>query len=345
MQAMSLKNSLLLVLSVGFISSATPFHPAEDSASNVSTTPNIVEPAFPSNVSPSLLNSTADNAFNIRCDGETYGYNPNIVDCEGAKEYLSPDTRMWTFGERHTGLPDNTLPLPYRIMGDRGLCYVQTVLIGDHKTGTASLNMLRRVAAGLILQCATSVVSQGGIATNIGECEFRLTRNGLFQGPLLMCIVWLARLGGDNNLAVILGTYQIPVACRGTLRSWESCRDILYDIPADKIPRVFGPRGDPGVVENLPYNIGSGTSIAPFDFQLTFSKSSFHETEDVRCFANLFSTGKSDVASYYEIWEAVIALFSVCVRHGKTGSIRGIGMFQARQESDLMLCILTSRPR
>ncbi|KAF6237650.1 hypothetical protein HO173_003851 [Letharia columbiana] len=268
---------LLLVVSFGFTVSATTSQPTEDSALKLSAIPNIVEPIFPSNASVPTSNASAENGFTIRCDGEAYGYNPNILDCEDAKEYLLPDASTWTFGERHTGLPADILPLPYLVMGDRGLCYVQAILIGDHTTAKASLNMLRRAAAALVVQCATSVVSQGGIATNIG---------------------------GDNNLAIILGAYEMPVTCRGTLATWESCRDVLYDMPADKVRRVFGPGSDPAVTEDLPYNIDSS---------------------DLKCSANIFSAGKSDVSSFYDIWKAVTALFSVCARHGKAGSVRGLG--------------------
>lgn len=168
---MFLQNLLLLVFYFGFIISVTPFQSIDDRALKLPPLPDILKPKFPLNASASPLNASADNALNIRCDGETYGYNPNIVDCEGAKEYLTPDARTWTFGERHTGLPQYTLPLPYRVMGDRGLCYYQVVLIGDHKTGEATLNMIRRAAAALVLQCATSGTSQGGIATQIGNIK------------------------------------------------------------------------------------------------------------------------------------------------------------------------------
>lgn len=274
---MSLQNLLLLAVYFGFIVSTTPLQPTADSALKLSPLPNILTQIFSSNASGSALEASGDNAINVRCDGETYGYNPNILDCEDATGYLVPDSNMWTFGERHTGLPENVLPLPLRFMGDRGLCYFQAVLIGDHTTAEATLSMLRRAATALVLQCAASVTSQGGIATQIG---------------------------GDNNLAVVLGTYRLPVTCRGTFTSWESCRHVLYDMPADKVQQVFGPRGDPAVTEDLPYQ--------------------FH-SEDLGCSANMFSTGRPDVSSFYNLWEAATAVFSVCVRHRKTGSVRGIG--------------------
>ena len=260
------------MLSIVFIISTTPFQPNEDSALKLSPTPNIVKPIFSPNASISQLNVSTENVLNIRCDGETYGYNPNIPDCEDAKEYLVPDTKMWTFGERHTGLPEPILPLPYRLMGDRGLCYVQTLLIGDHTTAKASISMLRRAASSLLLQCVTSVTSQGGIATNIGKSAVKVIGNGLFQRRMLTCVPWLTPVGGDNNLAVVLGTYQQPVSCRGSLLTWDSCRDIIYDMPADKVSRIFGPHSDPSVTEELPYHIDSGKSTATLDFQLAWAK-------------------------------------------------------------------------
>ena len=163
---MYLQVPLLLVLWFGFLVSALP---AQDNASALLVTPNLVKPTVFSNASIPTLDASGENAFNVRCDGEMFGYNPNILDCESAKEYLLPDTKMWTFGERHTGLPADTVPLPYRIMGDRGLCYIQAVLIGGHTTAKATLNSLRGAAEALVVQCATSVISQGGIVTGIGK--------------------------------------------------------------------------------------------------------------------------------------------------------------------------------
>ena len=53
----------------------------------------------------------------IRCNGEHFGVNPNIADCASAKEYISPDSVQYTWGQRHSGLETTVFPLPYRIMG------------------------------------------------------------------------------------------------------------------------------------------------------------------------------------------------------------------------------------
>ena len=168
---MFLRASLLLMLPFGFITLGSPFESTKDDTLTFSATPNIVKPVSPTNAS---INTPGDNGFTVVCDGDTYGHNPDIRDCETAKENLIPDSSIWTLGERRTGLPPQTVPLPYRVMGDRGLCYVQPVLIGDHKTGQASINMMRRAAAAIIVRCATDTSSQGGIATNIGKCDARI---------------------------------------------------------------------------------------------------------------------------------------------------------------------------
>ena len=177
---MFIPGPLILGLSLSFTVWGTPFHLTDDGALRLSESPNLVEPIFPSNAFPPPHDTSAGNNLNIRCDGETYGYNPNIIDCESAKEYIDPETTIWTIGERHTGLPEITVPLPYRIMGDKGLCYIQPVLIGDHTTAKASLNMVRRAATALIMQCAISTVAQGGIATNIGKIGASLVANRSF---------------------------------------------------------------------------------------------------------------------------------------------------------------------
>ena len=256
---MFLQHSLLLLLRFSFLISGTWSLSTQDDPLQFSETPNAVEPISLVNASIALLNTSAENGFTIRCDGETYGYNPNIRDCEEAKENLMPDPKIWTLGERNTGLPPQTVPLPYRVMGDRGICYVQPVLVGDHKTGKASIDMIRRAAAAIIVRCATDTTSQGGIATNIGKCEARVVESKSFTVSRTDAILCLAPAGGDNNIAVTLGTYQQSVSCQGSLVSWQQCREILYSMPAGKEPMVFGPRSDPTVTRSLPIRINSGS--------------------------------------------------------------------------------------
>lgn len=255
-QAMFLRGLLLLVLSSGHIISATPFLPAGDHTSNFSGALDVVEPLYPSNASTSPHDTSTQNSLTIHCDGDTYGHNPSIRDCDSISKYLAPDETIWTFAQRHSGLPPDTVPLPFLLMGDQGLCYIQTVLIGDDLTATASKTMLRRAAAALVGQCAAGA-SQGGIATNIGKEDAQLITDPSFRICVLTCIFGTLA-GGDNHLAVILGTYHRQPTCREESASWQSCRNILYTMPADRTIRIFGPEADPTATEILPLRIPSG---------------------------------------------------------------------------------------
>ena len=164
-------------MSFGLLISAAPSQSSAQSLQTLSRNPNIVESTIPSNISNQSLDTSVENALSIVCNGSTYGYNPNILDCERAKEFMPPDPSIWIIGERDTGLPVGTVPLPYRVMGNRALCYVQPVLIGDYKTALASLNMMRQAAAALVMQCALGAESQGGVATNIGKKKARVIAN------------------------------------------------------------------------------------------------------------------------------------------------------------------------
>ena len=185
---MFLSNPLPLVLYFGVFVSAKQFQPREDSVPMLSAAPIIVKPTSLSNTSLPALNASTTNRFNVHCDGATYGYNPNIIDCEQAVDYLIPDTTIYSFGQRHTGLPEGTVPLPYRIMGDRGLCYFQAILVGDSTTARASIDMIRRAAQSLVLQCAAGGESQGGIVTNIGKLVAKIIEDGGLRGHIQICI-------------------------------------------------------------------------------------------------------------------------------------------------------------
>ena len=62
---------------------------------------------------------------------------------------------------------------------------------------------------------------------------------------------------------------------------------------------------------------------------------------DEKCTANLFSVGKPDKSSYYDIWQGVNAAFSVCIRHGKFGGVKGIGMLCYKNQLKINLDTLT----
>ncbi|KAF6241482.1 hypothetical protein HO173_000192 [Letharia columbiana] len=254
---------------------ATPLQGPDGQTIELSKAPNLttLDLLLPSNASIQDLNASSGNGLDIRCDGARYGFNPSLSDCEGARSYIPPDSEQYVFGERHTGLPTSTFPLPYIIMGDKAECFFQAMLIGGSATARASLSQIRNAASALFLTCASNDPSQGGIVSNIG---------------------------GDNNIAVVMGVFEPKVQCRGNFDTSLSCRDILADMPATTELEVFGPHDAPFVKEMLPLEVASA---------------------DNQCILRLFSTGRSDVVAWYRIWEAVEATFAMCGRFLEGGVI------------------------
>lgn len=61
--------------------------------------------------------NASSNAIQVQCDGEKYGFNPDVEDCQNAKSYYKRSSKLFTFGERHSGHAIDVFPLPYRLMG------------------------------------------------------------------------------------------------------------------------------------------------------------------------------------------------------------------------------------
>lgn len=218
----------------------------------------------------------ASNGIRIQCDGEKYGFNPNVPDCQNARSFYTRSSKLYTYGERHSGHDINVFPLPYRLMGDAALCYLEPVLIDSALgIGTASINHLSNAAFELILQCAVRQ-SKGGIATGIG----------------------------GENIALVLGTYQPDVQCRGTFDAWDSCRSILGDMPVLTRTEIFGPEENPTVQVALPVSL---------------------QSSDDKCAMRIFGKGRADATSWFKLWEAVSAVYSICLRHRMAGNFRGLG--------------------
>lgn len=74
---------------------------------------------MPDLVDAAAVNSSALGALSVRCDGALYGFNPNIADCEGAAQFIVPDSEQLVWGERHTGLPVGIFPLPFAVFGGK----------------------------------------------------------------------------------------------------------------------------------------------------------------------------------------------------------------------------------
>lgn len=57
----------------------------------------------------------------------------------------------------------------------------------------------------------------------------------------------------------------------------------------------------------------------------TFSDESLDE-DDKKCLGRIFYVKQeSDITSWYEVWEAFTAVYSVCIRNQRCGTSRGLG--------------------
>ena len=65
-----------------------------------------------------VVNATLEDSSKIKCDGQSYGFDPNIPDCMTAIQYFLPSREQIIYAQR--GSPaerGNVYPLPLRIMG------------------------------------------------------------------------------------------------------------------------------------------------------------------------------------------------------------------------------------
>ena len=70
-----------------------------------------------SNVTSLLLNTSVSKTVSVNCDGEQYGFKPDIHDCISILPLLPSGRDQVNFGPRGSGSSANFFPLPYRLMG------------------------------------------------------------------------------------------------------------------------------------------------------------------------------------------------------------------------------------
>ncbi|MCJ1451984.1 hypothetical protein MMC28_002324 [Mycoblastus sanguinarius] len=188
--------------------------------------------------------------------------------------------QQYTWAERESGVPYN-FPLPYRVLSNDGLCFLQIVLVPGALSGDASLTQIGQAGYTLLRECVIKR-GLGGIA---------------------------AKTGGDNNLNVVIASYRPTVRCDRTSTAgppWESCIKVFAAMNADRAPLVFGDPQDPRVQVPLPLTLPGDSSG--------------------RCKVEVNKVGPSTTSTYYHLWEAVMAVGTMCLRSSqKGGKASGIG--------------------
>ena len=125
---------------------------------------------FPSNGTVGLpFNLTGSEDTHVQCDGASYGFDLDVLDCEDANTYVPPGRDQIQWLERNSTWQKESVPLPYRAMGSNATCYIQAVLVEGAASAMASTNEVRNAAAMIRRKCYAGGKLQGGIATKIGK--------------------------------------------------------------------------------------------------------------------------------------------------------------------------------
>lgn len=165
--------------------------------------------------------------------------------------------------------------------------------------------------------------SQGGIATGFGKLEKLISiaaRSITSNGP--------ATLGDGQNVDLVMASYVPNVLCKDSPGPpIENCQTIVNSMPATRYEKWWGTahapqRADitlPRTLLECKSNLGRNQSCHRFAecFRIAGRK----------CMAKIETIGPTDVSSWYEVWQAIVALEGMCVRNGQVGTAGKRGMW------------------
>lgn len=85
---------------------------------NTSSSSMISESSYSTNQATDIVNATFGEPPRIKCNGQSYGFHPDVADCMEAIQYFLPSREQITYAQRGTPADKgNVYPLPLRIMG------------------------------------------------------------------------------------------------------------------------------------------------------------------------------------------------------------------------------------
>ncbi|KAL9069082.1 MAG: hypothetical protein Q9161_005729 [Pseudevernia consocians] len=155
------------------------------------------------------------------------------------------------------------------------------------------------------------VLSAGAISghaspTEVGQAAYTLLQTCVIErGTGGMAF----NIGGNNKVNVAMASYKPNIKCDSTSTpgpAWNSCVAVFVNMRATKPARIFGFAEDPLVEEILPLTL---------------------EGSDRKCQAHIDIEGAATISSWYELWEAVTAIASMCTRQkGKGGKAKELGL-------------------
>lgn len=127
------------------------------------------------------------------------------------------------------------------------------------------------------------------------HCVNRRSQGGIVTG-----------LGDGLHVDLIMASYVPDVYCEDSPGPpTENCKTIGNSMPATSYEKLWGTAHD-------------------FHADITLPRTLLEPGR--RCMAMIETLGPTDVSSWYDIWQAVIALDGMCVRNGQVGTARRRGL-------------------
>ncbi|KAG6986474.1 hypothetical protein G7Y79_00082g100900 [Physcia stellaris] len=232
------------------------------------------------------------NASRVVCNAAIYRHDLRGESCLDALAGIGDDQQYVSFGPRHTG-HDFYIPLPYRWISSDGLCVFDIFIPNNHVADWARMNDFNEAAAHLTDECLSEggEPSEGGIATGIGL---------------------------HSHLSLIMTSYKPTVRCSNPVaHEPRDCDEILLTMLTSRGTQTFGPAGVPGVQVHLPFEMANGT-LSPYP-------SPNYEAVPLSTFVALSFTRAPALASWYQIWEEVVAVEGMCADEDREGMAYSIG--------------------
>ena len=131
----------------------------------------------------------------------------------------------------------------------------------------------------------------------------------------------------SRNMRVTVQSYKPSVVCVGYTASFDirgSCLNLLDSMSVDKAPIKFGYTKDSSV--RLPYSRVSGELIPILFRSDLVALSHTVVVADGLCVVEIDTSGVvSDMASWRDFWEVLVALNGMCIRGGREGFQINIG--------------------
>lgn len=231
--------------------------------------------------SPSAYTGPLNAQWSALCDGANFGTGLNLRSCVDAVQQLDREStqvlsfapREWTPKAKHllpmrssSGEPrrgaitssadiidDGGASRLLMLAGD-GRCVIDVVSATKKSPPYyASTRMIWDAAMKVIQTCVDGrgVNDRGGYIGQVGKCPHNLPDS---SDSALMNITYInVGSGRQGALVVIVRNYEPNVGCNRQMTGQNNCWLVLDSLPADRVPRTYGPEGTREIAVHTPF--------------------------------------------------------------------------------------------